>query len=90
MLEEIIYTSRFKKDVKKIQNDKKKIVKLKYVIDCLYQEIELDIKYRNHNLIGNYKGYKECHVQPDLLLIYKVVANKLQLVRLGSHSELFN
>lgn len=51
----------------------------------------LEEKYRNHLLIGNYKGCFECHIKPDLLLIYKIEndINELQLVRIGSHSELF-
>ena len=49
----------------------------------------LDFKYRDHELGGNLKGYRECHVNPDWLLIYKVVGIELRLARLGSHSDLF-
>ena len=51
--------------------------------------IDLDEKYKNHALIGNYVDHLECHVQPDLLLIYKNTPDELTLIRLGSHSELF-
>ena len=49
----------------------------------------LDEKYKNNALIGNYVDHLECHVQPDLLLIYKNTPDELTLIRLGSHSELF-
>ena len=60
------------------------------VFDCLVSDKPLPSKYRNHLLIGNYYDYSECHVKPDLLLIYQNKPNELKLVRLGSHSELFN
>ncbi|WP_428346784.1 type II toxin-antitoxin system YafQ family toxin [Moraxella nonliquefaciens] len=46
-------------------------------------------KYKDHDLIGNYKGFRECHIKPDLLLIYQKDDECLSLARLGSHSELF-
>lgn len=51
----------------------------------------LPAKYRNHQLIGNYVGYMECHIRPDWLLIYKIEKNKLILTlsRTGTHSDLF-
>ena len=49
----------------------------------------LPAKYKDHDLIGNYKGFRECHIKPDLLLVYKKEGEYLQLARLGSHSELF-
>ncbi len=63
------------------------------LIDVLYQLIhdqELPEKYRDHGLSGDWSGYRECHVKPDLLLIYKKIDQDiLRLARLGSHSELF-
>ena len=63
------------------------------MIDVLYRLIHnqpLPEKYRDHALIGDWIGYRECHLKPDLLLIYKTVdADILRLARLGSHSELF-
>ena len=63
------------------------------LIDVLYKLIHdenLPEKYRDHALIGDWSGYRECHIKPDLLLIYKKNdENILRLARLGSHSELF-
>ena len=88
---ELDFTSKFKKDVKLLKKQGKNIEKLYEIINILASGEELDAKYRDHNLIGNYKGYRECHIEPDWLLIYKVMQNILILTlsRTGSHSELF-
>lgn len=88
---ELDFTSKFKKDVKLLKKQGKNIEKLYEIINILAYGEELDAKYRDHNLIGNYKGYRECHIEPDWLLIYKVMENILILTlsRTGSHSELF-
>ena len=64
---------------------------LKTVITKLVNAEELEEKYKDHNLIGNYLGCRECHIKPDLLLIYRVDDDilELALVRVGSHSKLF-
>ena len=61
------------------------------VIDILANGGTLDAKYRDHDLTGNYKGTRECHIEPDWLLIYEIRGDVLVLMlyRLGSHSELF-
>ena len=61
------------------------------VLECLVNDEPLAESYRDHSLGGNWKGFRECHVRPDLLLVYRKPpgAAVLQLVRLGSHSELF-
>lgn len=86
---DIFRTSGFKSDFKKLYIDD--IERLKAVLVRLIAFEVLEEKYRNHPLIGNYKGCFECHLKPDLLLIYKIDSdlNELQLVRIGSHSELF-
>ncbi len=88
---ELDFTSKFKKDIKLLKKQGKNIEKLYEIINILAYGEELDAKYRDHNLIGNYKGYRECHIEPDWLLIYKVMENILILTlsRTGSHSELF-
>ena len=88
---ELDFTSKFKKDIKLLRKQGKNIEKLYEIINILAYGEELDAKYRDHNLIGNYKGYRECHIEPDWLLIYKVMENILILTlsRTGSHSELF-
>lgn len=59
------------------------------VFGLLIKNKKLPEKYKDHQLTGNLQDYRECHVKPDLLLIYKIHENELQLVRLGTHSELF-
>lgn len=59
-------------------------------LDALVADIALEARYRDHDLGGDWAGYRECHIKPDLLLIYsKAEAGVLRLSRLGSHSELF-
>ena len=82
----------FKKDLKKIKKQGKNKQKLDEVIEQLQQEKPLSRKYCDHELIGKWKGYRECHVTPDWLLIYKIQLGRvrlLRLVRTGSHAELF-
>ena len=85
----IFRTSRFKKDYKKLSQNQKDI--LKEVLKKLANGEQLEEKYKDHKLIGNYLGCRECHLKPDLLLIYRIEENNLELalVRTGSHSLLF-
>jgi mRNA interferase YafQ len=63
---------------------------LKNILLALVSDLPLDGKYRDHDLSGDWAGYRECHLKPDLLLIYrKTDLDVLRLARLGSHSELF-
>lgn len=82
-------TNQFKKDLKKARKQRKNIDELGIIIDLLQSEHELEIKYRDHSLSGNWKSHRECHISPDWLLIYKIDKSELRLVRVGSHSELF-
>ncbi len=84
---EPVYTRPFKKAYKKLSHNQKD--KVTDVIDTLLNEQDLDFKHHDHPLLGNYKGTRECHVEPDLLLIYEVLGNELFLYELGSHSNLF-
>ncbi len=86
---EIRATSRFKKDVKKLKKQGKEISKLGRIIDTLAAEEELPLSNHDHNLSGNHSGHRECHIEPDWLLIYKTDELYLILLRSGSHSELF-
>lgn len=85
-------TSKFKKDYKKVQKQGKDMDLLKNVIDTLLKELPLDEKFHDHGLTGNFQGFRECHIQPDWLLIYYADHEKLILTvsRTGSHSELFD
>lgn len=86
----IYKTSQFKKDVKKlVKSGNKNMEKLKIVIIKLIKEEELEAKYKNHYLMGNWNKHFECHIEPDWLLIYKIENKDLILVRTGSHSMLF-
>lgn len=88
---EIFYTSQFKKDYKKAKKQRKDLDQLKKVIVMLQNQQILPKKYRDHRLTGDYVGFKECHISPDWLLIYRIDNDRLilTLARLGSHSELF-
>ena len=85
----IFRTKSFKRDYKKLSKTDKEA--LKTVIVKLSDGEILEAKYNDHKLIGNYNECRECHVKPDLLLIYKMNDNisELALTRVGSHSELF-
>lgn len=82
-------TNRFKKDVKKVERQGKRMAKLGEVIEQLRKKEPLQTHYRDHPLTGNYVNHRECHIEPDWLLIYKAEGTFLVLVRTGSHSELF-
>ena len=83
-------TGQFKKDLKRIQNNPKKIEHLKAVLTSLQETGLVPENYNPHKLTGNYNGFMECHVENDLLLIwFDEEENIIKLVRLGSHSELF-
>lgn len=62
---------------------------LQQIIDILRIPALLPAKNKDHNLSGNYSGYKECHIEPDWLLIYKQTDNELKLDRTGTHADLF-
>lgn len=87
----IIPTIKFKKDLKKASKRNLKIEKLEKVIDILANGEMLSEKYRDHELSGNYSGCRECHIEPDWLLIYEIHNDKLILIltRTGTHSDLF-
>ena len=88
---EIITTSASDKDYKLLKKRGYNLKLLQEVVEKLANEEVLPAKYRNHQLIGNYVGYMECHIRPDWLLIYKIEKNKLILTlsRTGTHSDLF-
>lgn len=85
------YTNQFKKDVKLAKKQGKNIDKLFAVIDSIANGVLLEEKFRDHELIGNFKGVRECHIEPDWLLIYKMCKDILVLIvyRTGTHSKLF-
>ena len=87
----IKYTSQFKKDFKQAKKRKYDLEVLKEIISKLINEEVLEKKYNDHSLIGKYKGFIECHLKPDWLMIYMIDKDQkcLILTRVGSHSDLF-
>jgi len=80
---------QFRKDYKKLRSSGKSLSRLAEVIDALAAGEPLPERCRDHALVGNYAGCRECHVSPDWLLIYQTTETELILMRTGSHSELF-
>ena len=79
----------FRKDRKRAGKRGKNMEKLKQVVRLLASGNHLPTSYRDHALSGNYKGFRECHIEPDWLLIYYQTPTYLILVRTGSHADLF-
>jgi mRNA interferase YafQ len=82
-------TSQFKKDVKRLRKQGKDLAKIKTVINLLLEETPLPAKNRDHQLSGNWSGHRDCHIEPDWILIYKILKDELRLERTGTHSDLF-
>lgn len=83
-------STQYKKDLKRIRNNPKKAAELLKVLHLLEYEEEIPEEYKPHLLTGDYSGCMECHIQGDFLLIWiDEETNEIDLVRLGSHSELF-
>ncbi|MCA0404188.1 MAG: type II toxin-antitoxin system YafQ family toxin [Proteobacteria bacterium] len=86
-------STQFKKDLKKVMKQGKDRKLINDIIEKLQHREQLPQNNRDHALIGDYKGYRECHITPDWLLIYRIKNNNcvelLELTRTGSHSELF-
>ncbi len=87
----VVATTVFKKDFKAIQKRGYDLAKLKEVVEMLAEGTPLPERYRDHFLVGDYAGCRECHIRPDWLLIYKISNDSvyLFLTRTGSHSDLF-
>ena len=85
------YSARFKKDFKLVQKGGYEISLLEEILSMLCDEKPLPPKHNDHQLSGNYSGFRECHITPDWLLIYKIEKDilTLSLTRTGTHSELF-
>lgn len=92
MSRSVIQSSRFKKDYKRVQSNKAIVFKLRQVVAYLAADKPLDPSCRDHELGNNWSGFRDCHIRPDLVLIYQKTDAEiriLRLERLGSHAELF-
>lgn len=88
---EIKTSSKFKRDLKRIMARGYSLARMNEVVSALAEKQALPPEYRDHALTGKWTGYRECHIQPDWLLIYRVEKDELilLLVRSGTHSDLF-
>ena len=86
----ILRDTQFKRDVKRLKKRHKDFEKLKTLIRLLCEGEQLPPENRDHRLKGPLKDCRECHVEPDWLLIYRIEGSELYLVRTGSHSDLFD
>lgn len=88
---DIVITNQCKKDIKLASKQGKNLDLLFDVVDQLSEGVQLDSKYKDHKLSGEYEGKRECHIEPDFLLIYEIREKEvvLYLVRVGSRSSLF-
>lgn len=87
----IVATKQYRKAFKKIKNNKKLQLKIKEVLEILGNDLKIPKSYRDYKLVGNLKDFRELHIEPDFLLIYRKEKEMLILflARMGSHSDLF-
>ena len=84
-----VYTRQFERDIKKAEKLRKNLEKLKIIARALIEGRRLDPLHRDHQLVGSYAGRRECHIEADWLLIYKIEKEWIIFERTGSHSDLF-
>ncbi|ENU1228627.1 type II toxin-antitoxin system YafQ family toxin [Providencia rettgeri] len=85
-----IRSSAFKSDVKRQKKRGKDLNKLKVLIELLIKEEKIPVDYVDHPLTGNWRGYRDAHIEGDWLLIYKITGQELKLARTGSHQDIFS
>lgn len=88
-MKEIFQTSQFKKDYRRVKKRGKDLDKLKHVVGMIISGQSLEERHRDHALGGNWIGSRDCHIEPDWVLIYRVDGESLYLERTGTHSDLF-
>lgn len=84
-----VYSSQFKRDIKTAKKRGKDMDKIKKLIGLLLKGSPIPTKYKDHPLIGSWRNFRDAHIEPDWLLIYKVDGDDVRLERTGSHSDLF-
>ena len=82
-------TSQFKRDVKRMKKRGRDLGKLKEVLEKIIGGQQLEAQYRDHVLVGQHKGTRECHIEPDWLLLYELAQSEVVLIRTGTHADLF-
>jgi len=89
---DLVMTSKYKRDLKRMKKRGAKRSEIEVVIETLRKGEKLEAKYKDHQLRGNMRDFRECHIRPDWLLVYKVDKGKLilMLTDTGSHADLFN
>ena len=85
----LISATQFRRDVKLAEKRGKDMAKLRELIELLAAGSPLPARYKDHSLGGEWRHFRDCHIEPDWLLIYKVDGDDLYLVRTGTHSDLF-
>jgi mRNA interferase YafQ len=85
----IFQTTQFRKDLKRGKKQKRNLDALKRAMNLFVQGDKLPAKFRDHALGGQWKDFRDCHIEPDWVLIYRIKGDELHLVRIGSHAELF-
>ena len=89
MVRAVRRAAQFKRDYKLMKRRGRDVEKLRVAMLKLVNEEPLETKYRDHSLLGNYSGRRECHIEPDGLLIYKLEPGVVVFERTGTHSDLF-
>lgn len=84
-----VVSKAFRRDVKRSERRGKDMSKLRDLLTLLIERKTLPARYKDHSLKGNWNGYRDAHIEPDWLLIYRVVGDELQLARAGTHADLF-
>jgi mRNA interferase YafQ len=84
------FTNQFDKDIRHSEKSGRDLTKIKAVMFDLICDNPLPPKNNDHPLIGNFKGHRECHIEPDWLLIYMYHGEEIKFVRNGTHSQLYN
>lgn len=85
----LVPSTRFRKDVKRAEKRGKDMAKLRTVLTLLANETPLPTEYRDHALRGDWIGFRDLHIEPDWLLLYRINGDEVQLARTGTHSDLF-
>jgi len=85
-----VFSGPFRRDVKRAERRGKDLAKLRAILSLLIEAKPLPPGYHDHPLKGDWNGYRDAHIEPDWLLIYRVEGDELRLARTGTHADLFN